>query len=845
MSATTVNNGRSRSSSNGSRRNSSRKPTDGTSTSLGGSKSERRKKSSHKRKKSRELISTTESLNDSPQEPNYPTYHAPIEVRQSKDTSRRKARDGGGEEKSEFVEKSKLLNGKLTKKPSFVERLLGISSIKRSSFQKLDAGSKGGSKARPIDDISVMNTSGSQKNKIGTSRKNRNSNATPATHRRVHSDSTDLSHYSMSMSLGMSSSKETVHQTATVAQPVTSAHAQSAQVAPACLVDVKDAGKDSYSVHTSAPMDYSGIDSDDPLDYSEDESTTAQPRPLHPIQMQMPNPLNPYQQSYRNENHESQQILYHQRIMALAPSRQVSSFTRLAAHPYYGATNPVADYSRPRSTSPVNEFYISEDETLMSETSRSRKTWHNSFVEQRSLRESQNDADNAIPEEDEDFAESTALLTESTLLLSPLPPTKSILNSSSSVKSNNSNSTNGGNGKNVTILSPPALSLTSGNSNYSGSDKGRKMQHSAPPPIQSFSFQLPSHNRTISTGTETTGSTSMYSPHNGLLVKNMAMQQLRAHTRKEQKRLLRKLENMEEKEERIQSIIRSGHSNALDWSQHVSQRVRGLNLAAGFFPREDFKTHDVPFALLFLAQLCFVLYLAITFASDTVMSSSTFDESSHQTIQSYDNSNYNDDPFSTEPSYSTGVGSTVSNWARDVHVDYANAFKLACITALYATSLSALFIGMMMILGKALIPTTLCLSIILCIAFATIGIALSPYSFIPITGIIALALSVGYSIVVWDRIPFAATNLDTALCGVKCTADVLIVGWIMMIAAFFWTIAWTVSFLGIYDNYLDCITGDGTSYSVTYSGVCIYVAMISSYLWTINVFMVSYRYFDS
>jgi hypothetical protein len=336
----------------------------------------------------------------------------------------------------------------------------------------------------------------------------------------------------------------------------------------------------------------------------------------------------------------------------------------------------------------------------------------------------------------------------------------------------------------------------------------------------------------------------MYSPHNGLLVKNLAMQQPRAHTRKEQKRLLRKVEDMEEKENRIQSIIRSGHGDALDWSQHVSQHVRGLNLAAGFFPHEDSKTHDVPFALIFLAQLCFVIYLAIHFAGDTVLTPSTFYESSLQESQSIVASGYNDDPFSTEPSYSTSTGSAMSKWAKDVHVDYANALKLACITALYATSLSALFIGMMMILGKALIPTTLCLSIILCIAFATIGIALSPYSFIPIIGIIVLALSVGYSIVVWDRIPFAATNLDTALCGVKCTADVLIVGWIMTIAAFLWTIAWTAAFLRIYDNYLDHVFESATSSSVTYNGAFICVAMISSYLWTINVFMVSYRYFE-
>lgn len=852
-SAANGNTHRSRSSSNGSRRSSARKPTDGTSTSLGSSKSDRRKRSSHKRRSSRDAINHSEFFNKIPQEQNYSMCLAPIEDRQSRDTSGRRNGSKGDEDKLTSAGKPTSSDGDnnleiITKKPSFVDRLLGITTSRHSPPQKTDNTGTKKSRARPNDDISVMNTSGSQKNNIGSSKDNRDPAALPSTHRRAHSDSVDLSQYSISMSPNISSSRDSAHQTTDIPQ-VTSTHAQSVQAAPKYLVEVKDAVENTYSRNGSAAMDYSSVESDDQLVYSEDESTT-QPRSIYPVQMrQMQNLLNPYQQSFSHQNHESQQILEHQRMMRLAPPRQLSSFTRPAAHPHYGTTHPVTDDTRPRITSPVNEFYISEDETLMSETSRSRRMWQNYYQEQRGFKGSQNDIDNAIPEEEEDFTESTALLTESTSLLSSVPSTKSILNSSNSVKSNNSNGSNGG-GKNVTIVPPLSLSLTSGTSSHSGSDKSKKMQHPAPnrtsppPPIQSFSFQPTFHTRAISTGTETTASASMYSPHNGLLVKNLAMQQPRAHTRKEQKRLLRKVEDMEEKENRIQSIIRSGHGDALDWSQHVSQHVRGLNLAAGFFPHEDSKTHDVPFALIFLAQLCFVIYLAIHFAGDTVLTPSTFYESSLQESQSIVASGYNDDPFSTEPSYSTSTGSAMSKWAKDVHVDYANALKLACITALYATSLSALFIGMMMILGKALIPTTLCLSIILCIAFATIGIALSPYSFIPIIGIIVLALSVGYSIVVWDRIPFAATNLDTALCGVKCTADVLIVGWIMTIAAFLWTIAWTAAFLGIYDNYLDHVFESATSSSVTYNGAFICVAMISSYLWTINVFMVSYRYFE-
>ncbi len=193
---------------------------------------------------------------------------------------------------------------------------------------------------------------------------------------------------------------------------------------------------------------------------------------------------------------------------------------------------------------------------------------------------------------------------------------------------------------------------------------------------------------------------------------------------------------------------------------------------------------------------------------------------------------YNDDPFSSGSDLNLGRGSTLSNWAKDIHVDYCNALQLACITALYATSLAALFIGMMMILGKALIQTVLCLLVIVCIGFGTIGVALTPYSSIPIFGIILLAFSLGYSIVVWDRIPFAATNLDTALCGVKCSADVLIVSLLIVVCAFFWSIGWAVAFLGVYDHYLD-------KSDMTWGGLFTYLGMFISFFWTLNVMKVS------
>jgi hypothetical protein len=55
--------------------------------------------------------------------------------------------------------------------------------------------------------------------------------------------------------------------------------------------------------------------------------------------------------------------------------------------------------------------------------------------------------------------------------------------------------------------------------------------------------------------------------------------------------------------------------------------------------------------------------------------------------------------------------------------------------------------------GGTLIQTALIFNIFFCFVWGTVGIVLSPYSVVPILGFIALALSLGYSAVVWGSTP--------------------------------------------------------------------------------------------
>lgn len=767
-----------------------------------GKENERRKRPSHMRKKSREVIHVKDVFDSKQlQDTNFVARVAPIENKVANKIRPAVRNEPKSRSSKSTNADAKDLRDRSQRKPSLLEKLLGLSPTKAST-KRNDTEQDNASQRKPliskddmVHEIVRSKSTGSVDSDPTNCRKSRDASSSDY-HRRSYSDSIDLSQIYFSTHIPSSSAASFPDPPGTTKQEPSS----------------------NYSHAATMPLDQNnGMESDDPLVYSEDESTSAFVRQVRSAQQKFP-----YQSAAFNQNQESQQVLEQHRMMAIAPNRQVVSYAKPSPplRSAYGSINVPPNFQRPSSTSPVNEFYVSEDETLMSDTSWSRKSW------QRSVRDYQMDAEKVIPEEDEGASESTSLLSPKS--------SNPVLNSALSVRSSNSSHSNGANNKGVPTGTTPSLSNTSVNSSSGSFDVDSlkiRRRESTPPPLQTVAIKYPDHHRTVSASTATTVSTSLHSPQKGILRQNLQTGPARTFSRKEQKRILRKLEALEKKEYKIQSIIRSGHNNALDWSGHVPQQIQGLNLAAGFFPREETKTHDFPFAILFLAQMCFIIFIAITYIGDTVSHSPGTNNVTMHSSES--------DPFSGSPflSHQDSEMGTFHNSKWNIYVEYSNALQLSCISALYSASLSALLIGMMMILGKALIPTTLCLAILICIAFSTIGIALSPYSFVPIIGIIALAFSVGYSIVVWDRIPFAATNLDTALCGVKCTADVLVVGLIMMIAAFLWTITWTVAFLGVYNHYLDDVRGKGGNDFLEWTGVLIYGGMFTSYFWTLTVIM--------
>lgn len=181
---------------------------------------------------------------------------------------------------------------------------------------------------------------------------------------------------------------------------------------------------------------------------------------------------------------------------------------------------------------------------------------------------------------------------------------------------------------------------------------------------------------------------------------------------------------------------------------------------------------------------------------------------------------------------SVQYGSTVSSFA--FTIDYKNVIALVSVSGFYACVLTYLSFGFMLILARALIQIMLVFSVLLALAWGVIGLTLDPYGVISILGFASLLLTLGYALASWNRIPFAATNLHTALCAMRCTADITILGLVSLLVAFGWCVVWTMAFVGLVNSFnsAECTKSYACEPHVNNGPIPLYIALLFSFHWT-------------
>ena len=173
----------------------------------------------------------------------------------------------------------------------------------------------------------------------------------------------------------------------------------------------------------------------------------------------------------------------------------------------------------------------------------------------------------------------------------------------------------------------------------------------------------------------------------------------------------------------------------------------------------------------------------------------------------------------------------------DVTIFYSNILYMVCLCGAVAVAISACMLFLFMAIAKRIVQVALIVAITLSFAWGTVGVGFSPSILVPAIGFVALLLTVAYTFIVWDRIPFVAANLDTALHGIRANLGLVLVAFCFQALSLLWSVYFGFVLVGVYDSIL---VGDieFESVDVENAKVVIYIGLGLSYYWTIHVLMV-------
>ena len=250
-------------------------------------------------------------------------------------------------------------------------------------------------------------------------------------------------------------------------------------------------------------------------------------------------------------------------------------------------------------------------------------------------------------------------------------------------------------------------------------------------------------------------------------------------------------------------------------------------------PQDSRECHDSIFAALFVAQLVLVVFCAIKFGSGS-------DDLATRILSSQNS----DDDSALSQFVSDNVKNTtthqISQAARSFVLNYRTVMSIVGITGFYACILSLVTVGFMLIIAKSLIETALIFCILLLLAWGVVGVSVEPHHYlVPSMGFVALFLLIGYTVVVWDRIPFSSANLNTALNAMRSSADITLLGMFMLLVSFSWCLVWCMAFIGIVDTLNECEPGDMSCRNQRHGHVFLVIMFFFSFYWTNVVITVS------
>ena len=249
---------------------------------------------------------------------------------------------------------------------------------------------------------------------------------------------------------------------------------------------------------------------------------------------------------------------------------------------------------------------------------------------------------------------------------------------------------------------------------------------------------------------------------------------------------------------------------------HMRQQSVNLFMSSYRGILQPRQCRDIFWSIAFLLQLSIMCWIGITYGPDALVGDSSELNSMHGT---------NDDD---------GTLTATEEDEAPLVLAYWNIIKISYTTGAFAMILSSLALFVMISMSRRLVYVALVLSIAVSFAWGTIGIGISPRSFVPITGIISLMLSVGYMFVVWERIPFASANLTTALTGVRNHLGLIGIAFECQFLALVVSIYYSFAFVGLHNAMEKGVVSVAEEWRGWVDGL-----LLVSYFWTYQVLRVS------
>lgn len=234
---------------------------------------------------------------------------------------------------------------------------------------------------------------------------------------------------------------------------------------------------------------------------------------------------------------------------------------------------------------------------------------------------------------------------------------------------------------------------------------------------------------------------------------------------------------------------------------------------------------DVPFAVLFIVHL---LVMGFACASN-----------SHKLYGKYAGSNDEGRRLNEAASYvSHYIGTRFLDEDQNEGdaVDPDGIMSLLLVSAILAFILSALSLSFMTYFAEGLIKTALIFNVVMYGLMGLFGLVVGAAG-MAVMGFLMFALAAWYTCKVWDRIPFAAANLKTAITSIRANIGVTIFGYFSLIVLFGWSIWWAITAIVVLDVSADNVeeNGGGEDEEVPeVNGVILFLLLLSFY-WTQQV----------